>query len=447
MHFTLGVDAHAKKRGQIETVGWDFETVVNPHMLIMGMSGAGKTHTIRSIIRGMLNTSEGMTRMPRVHLFDVHGDLASPKASSARISEQSPYGLNPLKINPDPHFGGPRKQIQFFLDTINRSTRRMGDRQEACLRSILVDLYAANGFYLDKVESWKLDDGRSRKYPKKHPTLHDAQRFAYHKLKSLYLGGDNKATASLEQLNKKVAKLNRLRKPDPNGEIEPEDLDKTKAEVIDTYSQYVESITTGRELEQYIRYGSKDVLRSISDRLENLAASGIFKNETPPFDDRVPVWHYDMTAISNAEQKMFTLFRLQEVMEEAYTRGPTKDLVDIVVIDEAHRYMSGDSENIIDTIAKEGRKFGVGLMAASQSPSHFTDDFLSSVATKIILGLDEMHWSTGARKLRIDEKLMTMVIPRRRLLVQVKRSTTTQNRYHLTLPPQEQNASGVASGS
>jgi DNA helicase HerA-like ATPase len=45
--------------------------------------------------------------------------------------------------------------------------------------------------------------------------------------------------------------------------------------------------------------------------------------------------------------------------------------------------------SIVGTLmAKEGRKFGLDLICASQSPGHFSDDFVSNAGTKIILGID-----------------------------------------------------------
>ena len=71
----------------------------------------------------------------------------------------------------------------------------------------MLDLYAANGFYEDKPDSWRLDDGVTRKFAKKTPTLSDASRFTQAKLKALYLGADSSAAAALEQTNRKAQAL------------------------------------------------------------------------------------------------------------------------------------------------------------------------------------------------------------------------------------------------
>src|SRR3546814_9934988 len=91
------------------------------------------------MISEMRQTNEG--RPLRFHVFDVHGDIEIEDASSVMFSEQTQYGMNPLRVNPDPHFGGVRKKVQGFISTMNRVSGALGTKQEACLRNILYDSY------------------------------------------------------------------------------------------------------------------------------------------------------------------------------------------------------------------------------------------------------------------------------------------------------------------
>jgi DNA helicase HerA-like ATPase len=63
----------------------------------------------------------------------------------------------------------------------------------------------------------------------------------------------------------------------------------------------------------------------------------------------------------------------------------------LVVMEEAHRYVSPDSGNvaadIVKRIAKEGRKYGVGAMLVSQRPSEIDETILSQCGTLIALRL------------------------------------------------------------
>ena len=63
----------------------------------------------------------------------------------------------------------------------------------------------------------------------------------------------------------------------------------------------------------------------------------------------------------------------------------------LVVMEEAHRYVSPDKGNvaadIVKRIAKEGRKYGVGAMLVSQRPSEIDETVLSQCGTIIALRL------------------------------------------------------------
>ena len=55
----------------------------------------------------------------------------------------------------------------------------------------------------------------------------------------------------------------------------------------------------------------------------------------------------------------------------------------IVVLDEAHK-LSFDQGSPIEKLLREGRKFGLGLILASQQPDDFSPAAFSNTATKIV---------------------------------------------------------------
>ncbi|ANN80875.1 helicase HerA domain-containing protein [Bordetella flabilis] len=487
MHVRFGTDAGARSRGQSQPITWDSTKVVNGHCLIVGMSGAGKTHRLRDLIRQMQDTCGG--KPLRVHVFDVHGDIELPQASSVMFSEQTSYGMNPLRVNPDPHYGGVRKRVQGFIATVNRVMRALGPKQEAALRNILYDLYARHGFKHDDPSTWVIDEGKAQlvsdgsdgklyidvplaeipdakalgaewcptqrclrvatdqytgaitRWPPKiaaqtHPAISDALRMARHILQMSFLGTGVEAITKLEIANKAAAAYQRkrmeaLRRGDKSFADEKleADLTKAKTKAIEAYSAYAEAIMTGNELTDVMKYDSTDVLKSVVDRLENLNAIGVFKAQQPPFDPDNQVWRYNIKALSMEERKLFVLFRLEELFAQAVQRGEQDDIVEVVVLDEAHIYADDDPENIINTIAKEARKFGMALICASQSPTHFPEDFISSVSTKIILGIDESYWRGSIAKMRVTEEALAWIKLRKSMLVQMKRSGETRNEW------------------
>ncbi len=72
-------------------------------------------------------------------------------------------------------------------------------------------------------------------------------------------------------------------------------------------------------------------------------------------------------------------------------RGIEKPVVSIV-IEEAPRVLGRDvlakGENVFSSIAREGRKFSVGLLAITQLPSLIPREILANINTKIILGIE-----------------------------------------------------------
>jgi len=64
----------------------------------------------------------------------------------------------------------------------------------------------------------------------------------------------------------------------------------------------------------------------------------------------------------------------------------------LVVLEEAHRYLSksetGLAKYMVQRIAKEGRKFGVGAMIVSQRPSEIDETILSQCGTIIALRIN-----------------------------------------------------------
>lgn len=483
MQVRLGSDARSKN----PTI-WDSKEVVNGHCLMVGMSGAGKTHQLRHWIREMTETCGA--RPLRVHVFDVHGDINDlPDASSVMFSEQTNYGMNPLRVNADPHYGGVRKRVQGFIATVNRVMRSLGPKQEAALRNILYDVYTRHGFKHDDPSTWLIDDSMAKlvsdgsdgrlyidvplaerddadalgatwcktqrcwyiatdqytgavtRWPPKtmartHPAISDALRMARHILQMSFLGTGVEAITQLEIANRTAAAFQRKRmealrrgeKSFTDEKLEA-DLAKAKTKAVEAYAAYAEAIMTGNELTAVMKYDSTDVLKSVVDRLENLDAIGVFKSTQPPFDPSRRVWHYNIKALSMEERKLFVLFRLEELFAQAVQRGEQDDIVDVIILDEAHIYADDDPENIINTIAKEARKFGLALICASQSPTHFPEDFISSVSTKVVLGIDESYWRGSVTRMRVTEEALAWIKLRKSVLVQMKRSGQTRNEW------------------
>lgn len=438
MKIQFGIDSAFVKRGENIPVLWDSKRVINAHMLLVGKSGTGKTFTLKKIISQLLASSNSKIRM---RVIDVHGDINIEGSSSVKFSESGIYGFNPLAINPDPDFGGVRKRIQSFISIINKTSRKLGTKQEPVLRNILLDLYAANGFYEKDPKSWHIYDSNGQRLmhngrPKKYPTLEDAYRYASFKHKAMFLGTSNKAVLNLEETNKKAKQLY-LKQKNVHKAATQEDVDKLKAEInvagaaaIESFTNYIHSIENGMELTDLIKYDSIETIKSIVDRLDSLIATGIFKNQEPDFDPNATVWRYDIRTLTNLdEKKLFVYFLLEDIFLKRVEQGEQDDVVEMVFLDEANLFFSDEADNIINIISKEARKFGLGLCCASQSPTHFSEDFMSSVGTKIILGLDQMFWNGSVQKLKIEQQALEWIVPHQKMVVQINNKAELKNKF------------------
>jgi len=81
--------------------------------------------------------------------------------------------------------------------------------------------------------------------------------------------------------------------------------------------------------------------------------------------------------------------KFEKVLREIEARSPALAEPVLVVVEEAHIFApqgeKNDAVRILSRIAREGRKFGVGLGVVSQRPNKLNEDVLSQTNTKIIL--------------------------------------------------------------
>ena len=484
MQFKLGVSASSK-----ESFYWDEHKVVNPHIAIIGTSGAGKTFTLRKLISQFLDSySPTQVKNHKFEIFDVHADIKIDNASTVLFSEQTKYGLNPFLVNPDPHHGGVRKKLRAFINTINKTSRMLGDKQEGVLRNLVMDTYHQFGFDEENPLTWAYDqdeqhmfstsDGRLylnvpfeekddakalgasfdsaakawwvnvtdyqgaiSKWPpkvinKRNPNLEDVLRTSRFIARSVFMGVNQNSMVKLDIAQKAAHALQRkkLQMLKSGNDLIADDkleeqFNKARDKAISTYTEYANSISSGSEIDDLMKYNSADVLLSVLNKLENLYSVGIFKSETPPFDQKANVWRYNLKALGLEERKLFVLFRCAEVFEKCIQLGETNEIRRTLIIDEAPIFMDDDPENILTLIAREGRKFGLQLITAAQSPEKYPEDIISSTASKVILGIDETFFASASKKMNVERNALEWVIPRQRLLVQMKSQGDTKTKW------------------
>lgn len=417
----MGTTVKTGPDGRRGPVSWMPDRTINGHGLIIGSSGVGKTHRLRLIAEKLARDYKA-----RVIIVDVHGDISVPGEDRVEFTESSKYGLNPLKINPDRHSGGVRRRIRGFLSMLNRTSMKLGVRQEAALTRLLEDLYSRNGFDAGDWRTWDPLTNPNVKGRSAHhgvcPNISDLKKFTAFKLKQLKTGAGGEAFRSFNDLAKAIKALNNRELKSHGSEDEDIDpaLDKLRMKAKETYCAAMDAMKSGDELNDLIRYSNIEVLNTVLDRIDHLDKAGIFKDHPPPLNPRSAIHVYDVHSIGRDEQKMFLEILLEELWLEAKSSGQTSRPETFIIIDEASIFVSDDPDHILNILIREARKFGLGILFASQSISHFSEDVLANVGLKLILGVDQMFVSQMARMLRVDPKLIDAIRPRTSALVQCK---------------------------
>lgn len=412
-------------------VYWRESEISNHHVGVAGTSGSGKTHWIKQFVTNMPTDVE-------IDIFDYHGDIEISGAKSVLFSEATRYGFNPLILNPDQHYGGVRRSVNDVVEAINSTSRKLGGNQEGVLRHMLTDTYAMKGIFSNNPGTWlkreasemeirELSKAQNWKELREvYPTLEDVISFAKRKLKALWMGVEDKdsgkqALSTFDEYCRVMGSVNTLRtkmnKSGSKDDVELEKLQKrmetAKAKAVEAHQTFLNSLETGREFEEVIKYNSKEVLLSVITRLENLSATGIFNPNPPPFANaRIRRYILKPLAQSEDELKMFVRFRIRAIIREMMQRGDSEGkLRRLIVLDESKKFNDEDPSNPINVVVNEMRKFGLAILLAGQSPAHFSSDFIKNAGTLLLLNLSTSDWDEAARKLKIEVKDLKYLKP------------------------------------
>lgn len=419
----ITVNIGKRKQGEAENVVWNSQEIINPHWIVMGIPGMGKTYQLRNIATQLAGHKD-----VRIYVFDVHGDINMPSdiTSSVKFSETTETGINPLKINPDSDSGGVRRRISAFISMINRYSRVLGEIQENVLSHLLEEFYGNYGFRANVSSTW----GKDNKYC---PTLSDFVEFVKMRMKSMVIGNSGKNHKALNSLCGKLQAMGKEASK-PILEKDKDIMDKLKEDYLSAQGLFVSSMTTGKELDDYIKYGSFDVVKSVFRRMENLYNTGLFKNNPPSFDRTKPIWRFDIYNLPPESMGFLVELYIEKIFHSlkvtAKQKGMPSSPTTFIVLDEAHMFMSKEPGHILNVMAREARKFGCGLIFGSQNYTDFPEEIVTCCGTRLILGMDEKNYDRLGKMFGIKPGRFHYIQPRRTGLAQIKTHTTgLDNRF------------------
>jgi DNA phosphorothioation-dependent restriction protein DptH len=130
-------------------------------------------------------------------------------------------------------------------------------------------------------------------------------------------------------------------------------------------------------------------LTTLLARLEELNDYGFFEmaeNQQNLWESKAPVVIRIHKTQNDSLQKAFASLILFSLYKDMFRRGLKNSITHVVIFDEAHR---AAGLNLIPTMTKECRKYGIAMIVASQEAKDFNISLFSAVANYLVLRLTE----------------------------------------------------------
>lgn len=336
----------------------------NKHIAIVGSTGSGKSHTVAKIIQTAMTVKTGEydgLNNSHIIIFDIHSEYrtAFPNATCLDVSNLIlPYWL----LNSE-------ELQELFIDTEANDHNQRNVFKEAVINSKTTHFHGSD----EQKERINFDS----------PLLFDINNvldFARAKNEERIPGaksGTDKAGPLFGQLSNFISRL--------ENRINDKRLDFLMG-------QRVLAISFEETLKQFIGYGDTRSNITIID------LSGI------PFE----VLSITVSLISRLLFEMgyyYTRIRHLETPPESINN----DTPFLLVYEEAHKYVPNSdlskyraSRESIERIAKEGRKYGITLLLASQRPSEISETIFSQCNNFITMRLTNPNDQNYVKRLLPD---------------------------------------------
>ena len=353
----------------------DLDRLVTRHSAVLGSTGSGKSTTISSLLRSICHSGGGKRcASARVLLLDIHGEYGDALKSAAQV-----FRVNPSEDEQPLHVPYWALDTQALLDFL------MGPMSEAAYTGVLDKIQAAKLSVADGVAGVDVNA----------LTINTPLPFS---LKQLWADlvepeyktwADNqKTTPALEEAGDPATlKLPRYQAAGA-GNAAPF-INHVGVLGIKRQLTQMRSRLLDRQYDFMLHPGDwePDLDGEVAKDLPELLEAW--------FGHDKPITVLDLSGVPS--QVLVRLIGgILNITYEAmfWGRGLPeggRNRPELVVMEEAHRYLGKDSDNpardMVQRIVKEGRKFGVGAMIVSQRPSEIDETILSQCGTLFALRL------------------------------------------------------------
>jgi hypothetical protein len=358
----------------------DLDKLVTRHSAVLGSTGAGKSTTVASLLRSIAlgGSAEGGTGFPsaRILLLDIHGEYGRALRSVSTVFRVNPsadeqplnipfWALDPADLLTFLMGKLDDKPLSQILDRIfDYKTKLVNDTSVAGLDLNSMTADSPVPFSLKKLwfELLEPEIKTWADQPRTLPALDEAGDAATLKAPRYKPHGAGSTAPFINQIG-----VLGIRRP----------LDQMRSRLLDR--QYDFLLHPGEWEPDLNGKAAKDLPELLQAWLGH----------------EKPITILDLSGIPSTVVARLIGAILKIIYEglfwgrEKSEGGIARPL--LVVMEEAHRYLSKDADGparaMVQRIVKEGRKFGIGAMVVSQRPSEVDETILSQCGTFIALRL------------------------------------------------------------
>ncbi len=351
--------------------------LVTRHSAVFGSTGSGKSTTIASLLRVVTAAAQDGGSYPsaRVLLLDIHGEYTIPLADMAHV------------FSIEPQYGEERLFIPYWAlntdDLLDFLTGGVEDNQRTA--------------FSDKISQLRRQSHEVQCFPGVDmasitvdtPLPFSLKRLWYDLIdfEIMTLEGPNRDQPTLQDRGSADRLERPIYKPHAMGAVGP--FLNQHAFGIQRPLNLLRSRLLDRRYDFLLRPGPwEPELNGVpQEDLDSLLRSWLGGEK--------PITILDLSGVPSSVLERLIGSILNVVYEALFwSREKTEGGVErplLIVMEEAHRYLSGKSATlaaaVVQRIAKEGRKYGVGAMIVSQRPSEVNETILSQCGTFFALRL------------------------------------------------------------
>ncbi|MEQ8228167.1 MAG: ATP-binding protein [Rhodospirillales bacterium] len=351
--------------------------LVTRHSAILGSTGSGKSTTIASLLRSIASSTEGLGDYPsaRILMLDIHGEYSAALSDIANVFSVDPQpGEQELLM---PYWALDASDLLGFL-----TGGVDGPRETA---------------FTDKIFQLKVAAHTAQNFPgvlESSITVDTPLPFS---LKQLWYDLIDFEISTFEGPNRDQSTRQNAGNPDqliaptyrPHAMGAQGPFLNQQAIGIRRQLNQLRSLLLDRRYNFLLHPGDWEPALdgTINRDLDDLLAGWIGGPK--------PITILDLSGVPSLVLERLVGSILKVVYESIFwSREKSEGGVErplLVVMEEAHRYLSGDAKGLasqtVQKIAKEGRKYGVGAMVISQRPSEVDETILSQCGTYFALRL------------------------------------------------------------